>query len=267
MTRTPVRALRRALIVGGTSAGLLLLGAGIAAAHVTVSPGTVTAGSYTTLTFRVPTESDTASTTAVEIQLPAATPFASVSAEHTAGWTVDVAETDLAAPVTQGAITLTKAVSSVTFTAQDSGVAPHQFVTLDLLVGPVPDVGSISFTAVQTYSDGTIVRWDQPTPADGAEPEHPAPTITVSPAGTDDGADADADHDHGATVTATSDAAGSAGAEQHESDTLARVLGVVGIVVALVALGAALVIRRRPGRSDAKSGPGSSSGSSSGTPQ
>ena len=246
MTRTSVRALRRALTIGGTSAALLLVGAGIAAAHVRVDPGTVTAGSYSTLTFRVPTESDTASTTSVEIQIPAATPFPSVSTLHMAGWTVEATETDLPAPVTEGSITLTKAVTSVTFTAEDGGIAPHEFATFDLLVGPVPDVGSISFTAIQTYSDGSVVRWDQPTPADGTEPEYPAPTIAISPAAGDEGG-----HDHGEATATASDIAtvtggGDAAADQHSSDGVARLLGVAGILLAAVAIGVAASVRRKP---------------------
>ncbi len=36
--------------------------------------------------------------------------------------------------------------------------------------------------AAQTYSDRTVVRWDQPPLPDGGEPEHPAPTLTLTTA-------------------------------------------------------------------------------------
>jgi Domain of unkown function (DUF1775) len=43
----------------------------------------------------------------------------------------------------------------------------------------------VSFPATQTYSDGTVVHWDQPTPPGGAEAEYPAPTLALTgePAG------------------------------------------------------------------------------------
>ena len=48
-------------------------------------------------------------------------------------------------------------------------------------MGPFPKgAGSLSLPATQTYSDGTVVKWDQPTPAGGKEPEHPAPTLKLS---------------------------------------------------------------------------------------
>jgi len=39
-------------------------------AHVTVNPDTATQGGYTALSFRVPTESDSTSTTKVQVFLP-----------------------------------------------------------------------------------------------------------------------------------------------------------------------------------------------------
>ena len=46
-----------------------------ASAHVTVNPNTADPGSYATVQFRVPNESETATTTRVEVQLPTDTPF------------------------------------------------------------------------------------------------------------------------------------------------------------------------------------------------
>ena len=69
----------RAGAVAAAAATLILAVAGPASAHVTVNPDTATKGGYTKVTFRVPTESDTASTTRVEVNLPTDTPVASVS--------------------------------------------------------------------------------------------------------------------------------------------------------------------------------------------
>ena len=75
--------------------------------------------------------------------------------------------------------TLTKAVSTVTWTAAEGqGVAPGEFNEFELSVGPFPKgADPIVMPAAQTYSDGEVVQWDEPTPASGDEPEHPVPTL------------------------------------------------------------------------------------------
>ena len=57
-----------------------------AAAHVKVT-GDATQGGWGVLNFRVPTESDTASTTALLVVLPDDQPIISVSTQQKAGWT------------------------------------------------------------------------------------------------------------------------------------------------------------------------------------
>ncbi|WP_280433495.1 DUF1775 domain-containing protein, partial [Nocardia brasiliensis] len=42
----------------------------------------------------------------------------------------------------------------------------------------LPKQETVSFPTKQTYSDGKVVAWDQPTGENGAEPEHPAPSLT-----------------------------------------------------------------------------------------
>jgi hypothetical protein len=38
----------------------------------------------------------------------------------------------------------------------------------------------LEFKAVQTYDNGDVVRWIESTPPGGAEPEHPAPVLTLT---------------------------------------------------------------------------------------
>lgn len=236
-TVPPRHRLRRLLTVLTLSGLGLALGVGTASAHVTVNPGTAVAGSYTKLTFRVPNESATAKTTKLVVTFPADTPFASVSVAKVPGWTVTPTKTTLPTPVPGGhGTTITEAVTSITWQADAGGaIGLGEFVEFDVSVGPVPDVKSISFPAEQTYSDGTVVKWDQTTPASGDEPEHPAPTLTI-------GAAAAAGDSHGASVTASaSDTQLAAGA-----DDAARILAVIGIVVgALGLLVGALAWRRK----------------------
>lgn len=227
----------RTLTVSALAATGLALGAGIAGAHVTVNPSTAAPGSYSVLTFRVPNESPTAGTVGLTIALPTATPLASVRYRAVPGWTAKAVTSKLAKPVTEGKITITEPVTSVTFTAAaGTRLAPGEFAEFDLSVGPLPDTASLSFPTAQRYDDGSVVNWSDPAPAAGAaEPEHPAPTLTLSAAGTAASAGGHED------VAVTAAPAG----PMSTSDTTARLLGVVGVVIGAAALlVSALALRR-----------------------
>lgn len=101
--------------------GAILLGtAATASAHVTVRPDSTQPGGYAQLTFRVPTESATASTTELVVTLPQDTPLASVSTKPVNGWTAQITEAKLPKPITEeGGATLTKAPHVVTWKATD----------------------------------------------------------------------------------------------------------------------------------------------------
>ena len=51
----------------------------------------------------------------------------------------------------------------------------------NLSVGPFPKAPSMTFAALQTYSDGQQVNWDEQS-ANGAEPEHPSPVLQLAAA-------------------------------------------------------------------------------------
>src|SRR5690606_42041722 len=91
MTDSSTPSYRRALAATAVTA-VLVLPAAPAFAHVTVSPDTTEAESYASLTFRVPTESDTESTTQLVVVLPTDTPFLGVTPRVLPGWH-DVYET------------------------------------------------------------------------------------------------------------------------------------------------------------------------------
>lgn len=241
------RVRRRASILLAATAATLLLGAGPAVAHVAVIADSVTPGGYSTLTFRVPNESDTAAISTVEILVPAESAFASVSAREAPGWTADVVTTDLPTPVTVGSVTFVKAVSRISYTATTAAVGPHQFTTFDIRVGPLPDVAAISFAVVQSYGDGTVVRWDQPTPAGGAEPDNPAPVLAItSGAARVDTPSVSATTDGGATAGATTDS--TAAADQTigaATDSLARIMAIIALLAASVAIGIGIERNRR----------------------
>ncbi|MCL2514756.1 MAG: YcnI family protein [Microbacteriaceae bacterium] len=218
--RFTLRALA-ALAIGGA----LALAAPLAAsAHVHVAPDTATAGDDDAyFGFRVPTESATASTVGVTVQLPTSTPFTAVSYEPVPGWTAKVTTSTLPKPVKIDGTTMTEAPTSVTFTATDGGIAPGQFQIFTVALGLIPDTGKIELPVTQTYSDGSVVHWDQSTPANGTEPAHPAPVLYINDAPPADGAAAPAP-DSGLTTVAL--IVGLAG----------LVIGAAGVVIAVVAL-------------------------------
>lgn len=217
----------RAVIGATATAALLLTGTGVASAHVTVAAPGAEQGGYTVLTFRVPTESETAGTTALTVELPG---LRSARTQPLPGWTAAV-EKD---PESQLA-------TSVTWTAEPGvEVGPGEFQQFVLSVGPLPEEDDVAFPATQTYSDGEVVAWDQI--SDGEEPERPAPSLTLAPSSGDGhGSGSSSGGAHATDTGATTDTAASA------TDDTARWLGGIGLV--LGALGAALglgaVIRGR----------------------
>jgi len=171
--------------VSATAAVIVLAVAGPASAHVTVNPNTAAQGAYTKVTFRVPTESDTASTTKIEVDLPSDTPIASVAVKPLPGWTAVTEKSKLQTPLTDDdGASITEAVSKITWTASaGSEIKPGQFQEFDVSLGPLPDKATqVIFKALQTYSDGSIVRWIDSPAADGSEPDHPAPTLKLTAA-------------------------------------------------------------------------------------
>ncbi len=93
---------KKSLAVTALVAGAALaLAAPLAeSAHVTIGTNQAEPGSYPVIDFRVPTESATATTTAIEITLPTDTPFGAVSTVPVDGWDAElVSEGDVVARV------------------------------------------------------------------------------------------------------------------------------------------------------------------------
>jgi uncharacterized protein YcnI len=212
-------------VVGGAIA--VLLGATAASAHVHVGGQDASRGGYGVLTFRVPTESVTASTTGVTVTLPAATPIASVSVQPLAGWTATVTTAKLAKPITTDDGRVTTAVSRIEWKADAAAaIRPGQFQQFAVSAGPLPDVAEMAFPTLQTYSDGTTVNWNE-VATGGALPEHPAPVLALTaPA---------ADHE------AAPIASGSGAVADPSTSTAALAVGIAAVVLAAAALIVAIV--------------------------
>lgn len=235
MSTTPARPLVR-LATGAVLAGALALGtAAAASAHVRVVPETTAAGAYALLTFRVPNESTTASTTAVSVDLPTDHPLTYVGVEPVPGWTATVEEGDLPEPVEVDGATITRAPVRVVWTADDGvGIGDGTFQRFVVSAGPLPEAGTdLVLPAHQTYSDGTVVDWDEVAQGD-AEPESPAPAFTTTAAVPD-------------AAHRTDDAAGTTTTEPSDDDALPVLLGGAGLAAGLVALVLAALAWRRAG--------------------
>lgn len=227
-------ALARTALALGAAGALTLVGSGVAFAHVTAQPGTAEKGSYAVVAFRVPSELPNAGTVKLEVTLPTDHPIVSARTEPFPGWTAQVVKQPLPTPVERNGAKITEAVRTVTWTAQPgTRIGPTEFAEFKVSLGRLPDdVDELVLPTVQTYDDNTVVRWDQPTPPGGEEPEHPAPTLKLTePAG--DG------HGHGSHGQAAQVGGhtGHAAAAPSGTDKTARWLGGAGLLVGALGLG------------------------------
>ncbi|MER7574321.1 YcnI family protein [Streptomyces sp. NPDC126514] len=240
------------LAAAGVLAGTAVLALSAPAlAHVTVQPeGEAAKGGYAVVDFRVPNESDTASTVKLEVSFPMDTPLASAMPEPVPGWTAKVTKAKLDKPLELHGRKIDQAISKITWTATGKGVEPGFFQKFPVSMGVLPeDAEELVFKAVQTYSDDEVARWIEVQQEGQEEPEKPAPVLTLS--------DAEDGHGHGseaseeASEEPSDDASQAAAttnadaADSDSSDTTARVLGIVGIVVGAIGVAYGVLAGRR----------------------
>ncbi|RBY89353.1 YcnI family protein [Blastococcus sp. TF02A-30] len=236
---SPSRARSRVAVVLTSAVLAVVATPAIASAHVTVSSTDAAPGGYGKLTFRVPNESDTASTVALRIQVPEESALASLRAQPVPGWTVTLTTAQLDEPLEAHGSEITEYVSVVEFRADEGGgIAPGEFQEFALSGGAFPeDVEQLTFPAVQTYSDGSESAWIEPTVDGQAEPERPAPVLSLTAAAADaPAADAPAAQ---AEPAAAEDDGGS------RTATAALVVAIAGLVAGLAGLGLGWSARRR----------------------
>lgn len=224
------RTIHRLAVVLATVLVALVATAGVAAAHVTVSSQDAAPGGYGKLTFRVPNESDTARTVALRIQIPEQAAMASLRAMPAPGWTVTTTTERLAEPLEAHGRRITTYVSVVEFRAEDgAGIGPGEFGEFALSGGPFPDLDAVSYPTVQSYSDGNEAAWIEPV-VDGAEPEYPAPTLTLAAA---------------PEAAAAAPATAEAGDDRDGTATVALVLAVLALLAGVGGLALGWSARRR----------------------
>ncbi|MGX1887746.1 YcnI family copper-binding membrane protein [Streptomyces sp. NPDC055287] len=234
------RKLPKVIAAVALSAGLVFGAALPASAHVTVSePTTAVAGSFPTLTFRVPNERVESRTAKIQIILPTeeASKLSNVLAKPHPGWAHRIEKTGTGGNIGEG-------VLSITWIAKDSSsqIKAGDFDEFQILGGRIPAVDQIFFTAVQTYSNGEVVRWDERPTAEEPHPAHMAPALKIAPAS----------GGHSATnaslpLGSTGDAAG----VSDDSTSVLQTKEMAASAAALVGVGGLTLVLRRRNRAGA----------------
>jgi uncharacterized protein YcnI len=221
---------------------LVLAAAGVASAHVTAhSPDNPAKGDDGEIIFRVPDEEANANTVKIEVSFSTTSPITNADIKPVPGWTAQETMMTLPKVVHMDNENVTDAVKSITWSApKGGGIAPGQFQEFAISVEGLPDnTNELLMPTTQTYSNGDVVNWNQPTVAGQPEPDHPTPHLTLAAGGDTDTAAPAADPASAAAAPATT-----------RSDGTARWLGGIGIVVAAIALGFGVgaFTRRKPGQ-------------------
>ncbi|MFF3447349.1 YcnI family protein [Streptomyces sp. NPDC002667] len=248
--------LRRTGTVAALVTAGVLAAAGAASAHVTVHPESYAKGATDgLLSFRVPNEEDTASTTKVQIFLPTDHPLLGVLVTPQAGWTAKATTVKLKKPVKTDDGTITDAVSEITWTG--GRIRHGEFQDFQVAFGQLPDdVDQLTFKTLQTYSDGNVVRWIEQQQKGQEEPESPAPALALTAKGAAEepasaGTGASGSDSSSSSTSSAPSAAEKSTASGKSSDSTARALGTAGLIVGVLGLLAAAfaVVRVRSARS------------------
>jgi uncharacterized protein YcnI len=223
------------------AAGALIAPAS-AQAHISLHPNTIPAGAFATLDLRVPGEQEGAYVKKVDVLFPPG--FTGVDYENVPGWTVKVIESKLANPIESDGETIDTDVSQIvsTWAGPLGQVNNNQFINFPLSLAIPEDVAgqALEFKTVQTYSNGQVVHWIDPS----LSAEHPAPRINITAKGgvIEDVAGDEAGPTAGQTGTSqatpastTAVARSSSGASKGLAIT-ALILGALGLLVGLGAL-------------------------------
>jgi uncharacterized protein YcnI len=223
------------------AAGALLVPAS-AQAHISLHPNTIPAGAFATLEVRVPGEQEGAYIKKVDVLFPQG--FTGVDYENVPGWSTKVIESKLATPIKEDGETIDTEVSQIvwSWTGPLGKVNNGQFINFPLSLA-IPDNAAgkpLEFRTVQTYSNGQVVHWIEPS----LTAEHPSPRINVTAKGgvIEDIAGDEAGPQAGQTGSAATPASTPAAVKSTSSGAskglgiAALILGALGLIAGLAAL-------------------------------
>ena len=212
-----------------------------AQAHVTLQPTAAPAGAFTVLDVRVPTERDDAATAKVDVQFPAG--FASASYQAVPGWRVKVIKKKLTKPIQTDDGPITEGVSRMVWTRTDrrGGIEPGQFQDFPISVQIPGKAGDkLTFKALQTYSNGEVVRW-----IGAAGSDSPAPVVAVTAAkAAAAAAKGTRTQSVGGTIVDSTSSTPPSGPAASDSPSSVAMAG-LGALAALILGGAVTLVRRR----------------------
>jgi periplasmic copper chaperone A len=235
--------------IAGLLAATMLVVPASAQAHISLHPNTIPAGAFATLDVRVPGEQEGAYVKKVDTLFPQG--FTGVDYENVPGWTAKVIEAKLATPIVEDGETIDTEVSQIVWTWSGplGRVNNGQFINFPLsLAIPADATGkALEFRTVQTYSNGQIVHWIDPS----LSAEHPAPRINVTAKGgvIEDIAGDEAGPQAGETLAGQISAAAAPAVVKSSSGAskglavAALILGAFGLIAGL----GALAVARRKG--------------------
>jgi len=134
-----------------------------AAADVSVTPTAAIKGDGAELAFQVPEDRPGTYTTKVEVVAPVDAPIAEMYPLSTNDWAPTTTTRKLDQPVEliHGSET-DEVIASVIWTRAEGVTPTGQPAQLRVALGPMPQTDKVTFTIVQTYSDGAVVRWGDP---------------------------------------------------------------------------------------------------------
>jgi periplasmic copper chaperone A len=229
-------------------AGALLIPAS-AQAHISLHPNTIPAGAFATLDVRVPGEQEGAYVKKVDVLFPQG--FTGVDYENVAGWSTKVIESKLATPIEEDGETIDTEVSQIvwSWTGPLGKVENGQFINFPLsLAIPANAAGKpLEFRTVQTYSNGQVVHWIEPS----LTAEHPSPRINVTAKGgvIEDIAGDEAGPEARQTASSPTAATPAPVAAKSSSSGASKGLGIVALILGalglIVGLGALAASRRK----------------------
>lgn len=204
---------------------VVLVGGGIAAAHIDPDPIAMEAGTTGTVSFKIEHGCDGSPTNDMKFQIPAG--VTGVSAVAKDGWTATV--------------------TGDTLEFKGGSIAADQEDHFDITFTAPTQAGDIRFPIIQTCDQGELA-WIE-VPAEGAaEPEHPAPTVKIT-SGPPTSADLtpapeETDAPTGTVVTSATALITTAVAPADDSSNTGTVVVIVIVAAVVVGGGAALLIRR-----------------------
>ncbi len=151
-----------------------------AAAHVSLSPASVPAGSYFFGEFRIAHGCAGRDTISIKVEIPDAILVA--KPQPKTGWSLETESKPLDKPNQVDGRPVDSRVSTITWQGDLEDTNWDQF-GLMLKLPSTP--GVLVFPVTQTCAQGEV-KWDEVPTAANPHPAHPAPTLTVTPTAGDD---------------------------------------------------------------------------------